>query len=1131
MQFSIRSLPVRAVLKAILGGFQVVGLIAQQAPLVYALPQYKGGRSAQVDGLISGANKEIRVTGPRALVDWYSFSLDQGEVFTIHGNDRQTILNLVSGPDASTIAGMVKSGANFILANPNGISLLGSGSVVAPSVLFSTSVVDADDWLQSKGAFESWNNGWLSIPAAPGAAINVSGQILAKQVDGRGGSIRLQADQINVLGGQLIAQGAVAGGVIEIGAARQSGVLASSLSRSLLIDAGSLIDASALENGQGGLVVVGSQVNGGSTAIRGQLLSSGAGPSGTGGLIQVSGEALRLERGATLQASGPAGGGSVLVGGSWQNSDGLMPQSATTFVDAGVELIADASRFGSGGEVVVWSDIRNPEGWTIARGFFSAQGGPEGGDGGRIETSGYRLDLAGVDGSARAFDGVAGTWLIDPYNIIVDASAADPGGSGAGSWTLGNDTIIGSQEINRLLNNDNNVVLNTFGDGQGSQVGNITIDAPIQKNDGTANVTLSLVAANNIFVNAEINTSGDLVSGGLALDLQADNDNGVSNGSGDVWLSAPLGVGGSLLSVDVSAAEIYFNADRVLTSGAQSYSGDGFLRSDALLASSGSGSITLDSVDGTHALTIRNGSGDITLGAVGQKDPLTALLLRGDGRNYLEGDIAVSGDVDLLGDGRTRESGSPLFDVEGELICDIDGRCPPPTEVEAVRAIQALRQEVKEEVDPLPGLIQVVERVDGVFEAFVPEETSSSGGFGEPDYNFEQEDKPGKGSGSGRGSHPFSQGYFTYQGRTYYCDSNNGCFVPGTHGCANAQPQVSNKHCGSLVTPAPTSKPTPRVTPSPVTAPPPSPKPTLSPQVKQAICDQIPSQCAPLGVTPTPIQITGQTSAPFTVISTAPPATTVALPTPVPGKTVTGVGLVPTPQPSMTLAPTPRPQQLVPVLPTPKPMVPTPAAVMAPTPTPQPPATLAPTPLPNVNPGVVPGTGTSGLIPTPKPLLPTPQPAMTLAPTPRPQQLVPVLPTPKPAVTSGSSKPTAAPVRAQTPPPAQVPGANRVTRAPQLTPMPLAPGATTVDLGRVSDQGMDVRESIRPAELIPCRCNRLLNRYDYVLPSGRVVSYDLDEVPTVPETLMDRGQPVLLEPPPLSLRNRCELRPTQSPTR
>ena len=54
---------------------------------------------------------------------------------------------------------------------------------------------------------------------------------------------------------------------------------------------------------------------------------------------------------------------------------------------------ASSIKYGIGGEIVVWSDIHNKFGKTTVEGTLLAKGGLEGGDGGRIETSGYRLEI------------------------------------------------------------------------------------------------------------------------------------------------------------------------------------------------------------------------------------------------------------------------------------------------------------------------------------------------------------------------------------------------------------------------------------------------------------------------------------------------------------------------------------------------------------------------------------------------------------------------------------------------------------------------------------------------------------------------------------------------------------------
>ncbi|HEX3810177.1 MAG TPA: hypothetical protein VHW02_10820 [Rhizomicrobium sp.] len=73
-------------------------------------------------------------------------------------------------------------------------------------------------------------------------------------------------------------------------------------------------------------------------------------------------------------------------------------------------ITADALSKGDGGRVAVWS-----KGQTEFRGNVSAQGGKHGGSGGYVETSGEDgIHIGRVRIRTTGFDGIAGTWLIDP---------------------------------------------------------------------------------------------------------------------------------------------------------------------------------------------------------------------------------------------------------------------------------------------------------------------------------------------------------------------------------------------------------------------------------------------------------------------------------------------------------------------------------------------------------------------------------------------------------------------------------------------------------------------------------------------------------------------------------------------
>ncbi|MCD6061469.1 MAG: filamentous hemagglutinin N-terminal protein, partial [Moraxellaceae bacterium] len=140
---------------------------------------------------------------------------------------------------------------------------------------------------------------------------------------------------------------------------------------------------------------------------------------GSAGSTTLTGDNVWLQDTTSIDATGATGGGLVQVGGSWQNSDSSVRQATNTYVGHDVVIDASATGNGDGGSIAVWSDITDMASITRAFGTLLAKGGATGGDGGRIETSGYFLDVAGITANASAAFGANGTWLLDPYNVYI----------------------------------------------------------------------------------------------------------------------------------------------------------------------------------------------------------------------------------------------------------------------------------------------------------------------------------------------------------------------------------------------------------------------------------------------------------------------------------------------------------------------------------------------------------------------------------------------------------------------------------------------------------------------------------------------------------------------------------------
>lgn len=141
-----------------------------------------------------------------------------------------------------------------------------------------------------------------------GSAINQSGLIEAGSIDAKGGLVVLEADHIRLGSGSLIdATGAKGGGTVLVGGDWQgSGSLRQATT--VTMESGSVIDASATDNGNGGKVVLWSDVRNANsvTTASGAIYAKGGSQGGDGGQIETSGAKLITE-GVTGSAAAPKG--------------------------------------------------------------------------------------------------------------------------------------------------------------------------------------------------------------------------------------------------------------------------------------------------------------------------------------------------------------------------------------------------------------------------------------------------------------------------------------------------------------------------------------------------------------------------------------------------------------------------------------------------------------------------------------------------------------------------------------------------------------------------------------------------------------------------------------------------------
>uniref|UniRef100_Q3ARR0 Filamentous hemagglutinin-like protein n=1 Tax=Chlorobium chlorochromatii (strain CaD3) TaxID=340177 RepID=Q3ARR0_CHLCH len=546
-----------AFLSALLGGGSVAQAVdANQLPT--------GGVIAAGSGSIaaSGNSMTIQQSSQKMVANWSSFNVgSDASVRFQQPNASAAALNRIAGQSPSQILGSLSANGRVFLVNPSGIVFGKNARVDVGGLVASTLNISDNDFLAGNYAFRSTGSaGTLRnegvINAMPNGVVALLSPSVVNNgtINAAGGTVALAAGNAMTLdfGGDglmtvRVDEGAVNalvennalikadGGLVVMSAKAADELALSAVNSSGVVQAMSVVE-------KNGRILL--DAEGGQSTISGTLDASSV--DGKGGQVVVTGKQVMVADGAHLNASGLTGGGEVLVGGSWQGSDASVRQAVGTVVMPGALLQANATGNGNGGTVVVWSDVNNPLSVTRAYGTFEAYGGLLGGNGGRIETSGHWLDVAGSRGGASAVNGNAGVWLFDPWNVIIGPDPTTSGTSFTNPFNPTGDSTILASNINTLLNAGTSVSITT-GTGGTVGVGDISVNAPILKTTvtGLNTLTLSLIAEGNIFINNSIGNS----SGTLNLNLTTVNGaisgtgNITGNGNGDTIFTVGAGSG------------------------------------------------------------------------------------------------------------------------------------------------------------------------------------------------------------------------------------------------------------------------------------------------------------------------------------------------------------------------------------------------------------------------------------------------------------------------------------------------------------------------------------------------------------------------------------------------------------
>ncbi|MBE0619266.1 MAG: filamentous hemagglutinin N-terminal domain-containing protein, partial [Burkholderiales bacterium] len=473
------------------------------------------------------------------------------------------------------------------------------------------------------GANGGQGGGAVSLKGSGGVTLDLGS--VAQASGATGGSVAVHADQ-----GAVEASGTLdvtghegAGGSIQIAA--RSDITLDIASR--ILASGRSGGEVRIESGEGTLLVSG--------------LIDGRGSDGQGGRVLLLAPRVGLMNRAVVSVSGQTGGGTVLVGGNFHGS-GPEQNASATYIGPGASINADATGNGNGGSIALWS-----EDVTRVYGSVSARGGAEGGNGGFVETSSHnQLDVTGMQLDLRALRGQGGNWLIDPYNVTINAGATGQVTVTGGSEFASNATgaNIDAADIIAQLNGGTSVTITTAAAGAGLEAGDITQTTAISKTAG-GDASLTMTAAGTITIGAAISSTLNK----LNVTLRANDNTGGTGGqndqdtaSGNVVVSAAIDtLGGTFQS---SGVDFNNTSGAITTSGGNvtlTHTGNVTVGA-AITTATGSFASSGVIFNNTTAGAITTGGGDVTINHSGMVT-LDAAINAAAGNATIIGDSIVNG--------------------------------------------------------------------------------------------------------------------------------------------------------------------------------------------------------------------------------------------------------------------------------------------------------------------------------------------------------------------------------------------------------------------------------------------------------------------------------------------------------
>ena len=488
---------------------------------------YLAGKTLNLAGIVnvssqSGKGGKIKLQADNFTLDTYAYLNANGG---LTGGDVD-----IWAQQNAELAGKISAASGYLKGAGGTINIAAENSV------------NIDGILDASALGASSSGGFVTV-VGENTRVNGIVDVSATQQNSTGGKAQIEGQEVYLDDGTNInARGGSQGGQVEIGGTSHPQNTTPKASN-VTTTKGSVINASAVFNGNGGTVDIWSQQNtelagkissdsgynsgnagtiqvyagntasisgsleassnntnsmggfvtvvGTQTQVNGNIDVSAKEANSRGGSVAIIGQEVSLDKNATINASGGAAGGQVNVGGNYQGQGRLLNALDTT-VSQDAVINVSALLSGNAGQAVIWSQNK-----TTFAGKIFAQGGSTAGNGGLVEVSGHAaLNYTGSVNTL-ASQGKTGTLLLDPGSVTIqDSATPNP-----------NSSVITVANLQSQLATSN-VLVQTG--NTGNQVGDITVANNVTWSNAN---TLTLSAFRNINVNATIanNSGGSLI--------------------------------------------------------------------------------------------------------------------------------------------------------------------------------------------------------------------------------------------------------------------------------------------------------------------------------------------------------------------------------------------------------------------------------------------------------------------------------------------------------------------------------------------------------------------------------------------------------------------------------------------